>query len=270
MLELVRKLFTEYSVYLVGGIVGLLVLMRLLLPLYGWRSRVGRAILWCWHEDARRGEITESTYRTTLQIMNGELAILAVLLGLVRPAVVQACYIPSGSMMPTLVGDAERQDRVLVDKYIYKLRAPRRGEIVVFKPPVEAQRGNPNPNEDLIKRIIGLPGDVVQIRDGFVWINGHVLSEPYVMPGARTLNPQEQLSFLPPPPIDFSRPRRVPPGHYLMLGDNRENSRDGRYFGYVPADHLRGRAMLRIWPPTALSVLETAPDVVPVVPLTAP
>ena len=154
----------------------------------------------------------------------------ALVFGIVRPFLVEAFYIPSESMVPTLkVGD-----RVLVNKFIYDFTEPKRGDIVVFKSVDEE-------NTDLIKRVIGLPGDRVVVRRGRVSVNGRRLKEPYV-------NGKQP---------DFSNfgPIRVPPNHYFFMGDNRADSEDSRYFGPVPEKNLIGGAFLRFWPPRRIGII---------------
>jgi signal peptidase I len=147
----------------------------------------------------------------------------ALVFGFVRPFVVEAFYIPSQSMVPTLkVGD-----RVLVNKFIYRFSEPERGDIVVFR---SVEGGG----EDLIKRVVGVPGDEIAVRGGTLYVNGVRQIEPYV-----------NKKF--PDRSSFAR-TTVPPGHYFMMGDNRANSRDSRFFGPVPKKNIEGEAFLRFWP----------------------
>jgi signal peptidase I len=153
----------------------------------------------------------------------------------IKATLVQAFYIPSESMLPTLhIGD-----RVLVNKLSYRLHDVHRGDIVVFERP----QGEADPQiRDLIKRVIGLPGETIESRAGQVYINGRPLEEPYLTPEARhaTQNLPRQL---------------IPPDHYFVLGDNRGNSRDSRVFGPIPGRLIVGRAFVRVWPITDLSLL---------------
>ena len=147
----------------------------------------------------------------------------ALVFGFVRPFVVEAFYIPSESMVPTLrVGD-----RVLVNKFIYRFTEPQRGDIVVFKS-VEGD------NEDLIKRVVGVPGDKISVRRGKLFVNGEPQKEPYV-----------NKKF---PDRSFFAPKTVPNDHVFVMGDNRANSRDSRFFGPVPDGNIEGEAFLRFWP----------------------
>lgn len=141
--------------------------------------------------------------------------------------VVQAFYIPSGSMEPTLqVGD-----RILVGKFSYRIRQVERGDIVVFHYPLGPQR-------DFVKRVIGLPRDMVELREGLVLINGKPLSElyPTALPGGDRAC------------TSTYGPQRVPADHYFVLGDNRCNSEDSRFFGFVPRQNVVGKALAVYWP----------------------
>lgn len=143
----------------------------------------------------------------------------------VRTFLLQAFSIPSGSMETTL----EISDRLLVNKLSYQFGEVERGDIVVFLKP----EGLISPYDDLIKRVIGLPGDVVEGRDGQVFINGEALSEPYLDAGTVI--------------GDFA-PVEVPLDHVFVMGDNRGNSSDSRVFGPINVDRIEGEAFLRYWP----------------------
>lgn len=147
----------------------------------------------------------------------------------------QAFFIPSESMLPTLkVGD-----RVLVNKISYDLHDINRGDIVVFeRPPGEA----PEEIKDLIKRVIGLPGDEIESVDGVVVINGKRLDEPYLAAGIRTDSPAITK-------------RTVPEGTVFVMGDNRGDSYDSRMFGPIDVDLIVGRAFIRVYPVTHISGL---------------
>ncbi|MCS6959676.1 MAG: signal peptidase I [Pseudanabaenaceae cyanobacterium SKYGB_i_bin29] len=156
--------------------------------------------------------------------------VIAVLL---RSFVIEPRYIPSGSMEPTL----QVNDRIMVEKLTYHWRAPKRGEIIVFEPPFMAGKA-------YIKRVIGLPGEQVAIKDGKVFINGIPLEEPYI---------------LEPPRYEIS-PFVVPPGYYWVMGDNRNNSNDSHIWGFLPQENIQGRAILRFWPPNLRLGLITLPQ----------
>ncbi|QYG95521.1 signal peptidase I [Iamia sp. SCSIO 61187] len=158
----------------------------------------------------------------------------------VRTFLFTTFWIPSGSMEPTLMGEG-RRDRVVVNRLAYQWGDPERGDIIVFDVPdgepsisVDGQRVN-----DLIKRVIGLPGETVELRDGDVYIDGEKLDEPYLPDGTRT------------EPADPSRDTFVVPDDAVfVMGDNRGSSRDARYWQHpwVPEDDIVGKAFIRIWP----------------------
>src|SRR5215218_52806 len=154
----------------------------------------------------------------------------ALVFGVVRPFIVEAFYIPSESMVPTL----EVGDRVFVNKFIYRFSEPEHGDIVVF----ESVEGE---NEDLIKRIVGLPGDRVAVFDGVLFVNGERWEEPYV----NKLFP-DNSSY---------GPTTVPEGEVFVMGDNRSNSRDSRFFGPISLDNIEGEAFIIFWPPSSVGIL---------------
>jgi signal peptidase I len=150
--------------------------------------------------------------------------------GFVRPFVVEAFWIPSASMVPTL----KYGDRVLVNKFIYRFTEPQRGDIIVFKS-VEGD------GQDLIKRVVGVPGDEIAVRRGKLFVNGEPQKEPYV-----------NKKF---PDRSFYAPTTVPKDHVFAMGDNRANSQDSRVFGPVPEQNIEGEAFLRFWPPDRIGGL---------------
>lgn len=157
---------------------------------------------------------------------------LSVLLAFgIRTYVAEARYIPSGSMEPTL----QINDRLIIEKLSYDFEPPQRGDIVVFHPPEQL-----NQKDAFIKRVIGLPGDTVEVKDGRVYVNGEALSESYIAA----------------PPDYLLGPTEVPADAYLVLGDNRNRSFDSHYWGFVPKDHILGRAVFRFWPPDRLGTLD--------------
>jgi signal peptidase I len=181
------------------------------------------------------------------------LLVVALLLALlIKAFLIQAFYIPSQSMEPTLrVGD-----RVLVNELAYRGHLPNYGDVIVFRSPSEHAASNPfsafwqwvtsglgvgpGAHSDYIKRVIGLPGDTVEISHGVVVVNGHRLNEPYVSSDR-----------------DFASygPYHVPAGDLFVLGDNRTDSGDSRWsprdggLGYIPVSKVVGRAFAIIWPP---------------------
>lgn len=179
-----------------------------------------------------------------------ELPVLIILaLGLallIKTFLIQAFFIPSPSMVPTL----EVGDRVLVNKLAYRFGEPQRGDVVVFLNPTRGAEPDRNPiagaihwlgqglgigqpaDEDFIKRIIGLPGDTVKITSEGVWVNDVKLDEPYI---AENGGPNKTVT--------------VPANMVFVMGDNRANSSDSRVFGAIPIDSIVGKAFVRIWPP---------------------
>lgn len=151
---------------------------------------------------------------------------------LVKTYVLQTFFIPSASMEHTLnIGD-----RVFVNKLAYDFHPVHEGDIVVFTPtPYERTIIGPG-IDDLIKRVIGLPGETIQTRDDRIYIDGKPLKEPYLSPGVSPAAGR---------PIPF---QKIPPGHYFLLGDNRGDSTDSRYFGTITKSQIVGRAFIRIWP----------------------
>ncbi len=171
--------------------------------------------------------------------LRGAVEWVAILVGAVLVALViktflfQAFYIPSVSMEPTL----KVKDRVIVNKLSYDFHDVRRGDIVVFKNPPGEESATV---KDLIKRVIALPGETVEAHGGRIQINGQNLKEPYLQDGVTTGEIQ---------------PHTVPPGHVWVMGDNRPNSKDSRYFGAIDEDLIVGRAFIRVWPIPKLSLL---------------
>jgi len=161
-----------------------------------------------------------------------EALLLALLLALfIRTFIVQAFRIPSGSMIPTLlVGD-----QILVDKLVYKFRKPERGDIIVFKFPKDETR-------DFIKRLIGLPGDKLEVRNRIVYINDKTLDET-----AYAYHESSRPGTFHSDLRDNFGPVLIPEKKYFMMGDNRENSQDSRFWGFLDEDKIVGRAFIIYW-----------------------
>ena len=159
---------------------------------------------------------------------------------LIKAFLIQAFYIPSESMVPTLkIGD-----RVLVNKLSYDLHDVNRGDLIVFeRPPGETDESV----KDLIKRVVGLPGDQIVIKNNSVYINGEQLDESYLPDG--TLTKQGRLDC-----VDAT-PCAVPDDSIWVMGDNREHSYDSRYFGPIKSDTIVGRAFFRIWPLSSIGFM---------------
>jgi len=176
---------------------------------------------------------TEPTQRSAsfwkTQRENGLILAVALALALlIRLFVAEPRYIPSDSMVPTLqVGD-----RLVVEKISYRLHPPQRGDIVVFDPPAQLQQLGYTTDQAFIKRVIGQPGQTVQVHQGKVWIDGEPLAEPYIAE----------------PPGYEMRSVTVPPGHVFVMGDNRNNSNDSHVWGFLPVENIIGRAIFRFYP----------------------
>lgn len=172
--------------------------------------------------------------------------VVAVLVAvLLRAFVVQTFFIPSGSMEPTL----QIGDRILVNKLSYHLHGVDRGDIVVFSRPPTENCGGPTVN-DLVKRVIGLPGDIISLSGGYVYINGKRLDEtwlPASEQGVTVAGPPGNTSNL-------ARPYRVPPDDYFVMGDNRTDSCDSRYWGPINRSLIVGKVELRVWPLSSLHI----------------
>lgn len=165
---------------------------------------------------------------------------LSVVLALgIRHFVAEARYIPSESMLPTL----EVNDRLIVEKISYHFNPPQRGDVIVFWPNDRLRQENPNLRDAFIKRVIGLPGEEVEVSGGRVYINGEPLEENYI-----AAEPNYQWG-----------PEVVQPDSYLVLGDNRNNSYDSHFWGYVPRSNVIGRAVVRFWPPNRIGRIGPTP-----------
>ena len=173
-------------------------------------------------------------------VIEWAIILIAVLLCtvLLRTYVVQSFSIPSLSMYPTLqVGD-----RIIVNKLSYDFHGIHRGDIVVFRrPPLEDQD-----YADLVKRVIGLPGETISSKDGHVYIDGKQLNEPWLPPG-----PSSFTGALPGdthPQFNLPGPVKIPQGEYYVMGDNRTDSEDSRFFGPISKSLIVGRAVAVVWP----------------------
>lgn len=149
--------------------------------------------------------------------------IAVVLAFFIRYFIVELYMVEGPSMRPTLV-DGER---LVVNKFIYRFKQPVRGEIIIFKFPADQSR-------DFIKRVIAIPGDTIEIKDGRVFVNGQLLNETYILEKTRGSYPLAT----------------VPSGHIFVMGDNRNNSEDSRFadVGFVPYELIKGKAVVVFWP----------------------
>lgn len=150
--------------------------------------------------------------------------------------ILQPHKIKGNSMEPNF----HNAEYLLTDKLTYRFKEPQRGDIVVFKPPVSE-------NDEYIKRIIALPGETISIKDGYYYINGKQLSEEYIPDSIHTIG----KAFLP-----NNTEKIVPDGSYFVSGDNREQSSDSRYWGFITKDKITGRAFFVYWPPKSLGTID--------------
>ncbi len=170
---------------------------------------------------------TSKLKRTLLDIL--ETVLLSLLLYFGINAVSARIRVESISMLPTL----EAGNYVIVNKLAYKFGSPSRGDIIIFRYPPDPQR------EPYIKRVIGLPGDVVEVSGGMVYVNNQPLNEPYISA-----------------PPDYTGTWTVPEGSLFVLGDNRNRSSDSHSWGMVPLENVIGKAWIVYWPPQAWKVLD--------------
>jgi signal peptidase I len=232
-----------------------------------------------------RTDDTNENVKWIIETLDSAALAIGLVLFVIQPFLLQAFYIPSGSMEDTLRYQPTG-DRLLVSKFVYHMRDPRAGDVVVFKPPPQADA---KPGDDFIKRCIGAPGDVIESRGRTYFRNGKKLIEPYVKWSSQTLSydmkivdgkvysrskdlsygynttpqwEQEHHALAPVEPapdqdyIEQHKPEPVPPGMYLMLGDHRDNSSDGHVWGLVPRDNIIGKAFFVFWPPRRLGLLD--------------
>lgn len=172
------------------------------------------------------------------------LGIALIMALLIRFFIAEPRYIPSDSMVPTL----EIGDRLVVEKVSYYWRSPERGEIVVFDPPPQLQQLGFTQDQAFIKRVIGLPGDTVEVQGGSVILNGNPLREPYIAQAPAYTMPLVT----------------VPADQFFVMGDNRNNSNDSHVWGFLPRGNIIGRAAFRFFPFSRLGEIPV-PEVAPAV-----
>jgi signal peptidase I len=173
-------------------------------------------------------------------------AVIAALL--VRSFVFEAFYIPSQSMQPTLYPD----DRVVVNELSYDFHSVHTGDIIVFRrPPWDSSSTAAN----LIKRVVGLPGQLIGVHNCRVYINGKLLAQPYLPKGWQSPSSPYCTEWDQPGMLHLSNPYRVPAGDYFVMGDNRQDSADSRYWGALPSKYIIGRAFLEVWPVSQIRFL---------------
>lgn len=218
----------------IAALIGLAVSLRL----WGAYSRIFDA-----------GPIMHTARSYVLEFLDSALIALLLVFCVLRPFVIQAFFIPSGSMLPTL----QINDRILVNKFVYHFRDPLPGDIVVFRAPPAASP----PEQDFIKRVVGAPGDRLQVRrfEG-LYRNGQLVPEPYIMDKPAYNWPDDGPGEL-----------VVPEGSIVVFGDNRNNSNDSHAWRgmdpnwttqnrpFVPESNVLGKAMVIFWPPHRIRVV---------------
>jgi signal peptidase I len=166
-------------------------------------------------------------------------AVAIVIAVLLRTFVVATYSIPSGSMEPTL----QIGDRIVVDKLSYELHGIGRSDIIVFSTPPKENCAGP-PVSDLVKRVIGLPGETISLSGGHVYIDGHLLPEPWLPPDVRAATYPGPSAA----PYALHHSYKIPQNEVYVMGDNRTESCDSRYWGPVVESTIVGKVDLRIWP----------------------
>ena len=252
-----------WKLAIVAGLLGMREFVRLLSP----------------REVTAGGKVISEANETNkwlIETLDSATIAIGLVLFVIQPFILQAFFIPSGSMEDTL----RISDRLLVSRLIYRMRDPQFQDVVVFEaPPAAAQPAH----TDFIKRCMGTPGDVVEMRNGKFYRNGQFVQEPYKLwngptvsydmkivddavysrqyyaanqPGAWSKNdlvvPDADQKL-----IDQAKPGSVPAGHLLMLGDHRSNSNDGHVWGFTPRENVVGKAICVFWPPTRLGLVDS-------------
>ncbi len=247
-----------WKLAIVAGLIGMREFVRLLSP---------REI----------GTEGNETGKWLVETLDSATIAIALVLFVIQPFILQAFYIPSGSMEDTL----RISDRLLVSRLIYRLREPEFQDVVVFEAPEAALQP---PHTDFIKRCMGTPGDVVEMRNGRFFRNGNFVPEPYKLWNGPNLFYDMKIvggavysrDYLAPgqPPdkwkqnniaasdadqarITLAAPGKVPQGFLLMLGDHRSNSNDGHVWGFAPRQNVVGKAICVFWPPTRLGLVDS-------------
>ena len=180
--------------------------------------------------------MTRDEWKHEIKEWVSSILVALVLTLIIRTYVIQAFKIPSGSMRPTLM----EGDKLFVNKYIYRFQKPQRGDIIVFKYPVD-------PKKDFIKRLVGFGGESAEIRDGKIYVDDKVLEDPATFGKFYYYNhdpyggPNDKI--------------QIPEGAFYVLGDNSANSTDSRFWGFVPQKNVLGKAVFRWWPPKRIGTV---------------
>ena len=221
------------------------------------------------------GSDGSETSKWLVETLDSATIAIGLVLFVIQPFILQAFFIPSGSMEDTL----RISDRLLVSRLIYRLKDPEFQDVVVFEAPEAAAQP---PHTDFIKRCMGTPGDVVEMRDSKFYRNGQFVPEPYKLWNGPTISYDMKIVdgavysreyYAPDQPGDWSKngivapdadqdgisaapAGRVPAGQLLMLGDHRSNSNDGHVWGFAPRQNVVGKAICVFWPPTRLGLVD--------------
>jgi signal peptidase I len=184
--------------------------------------------------DAKETSASSKAWRSWRE--NLTLVAIALFLAvLIRTFVAEPRYIPSASMVPTLY----EGDRLVVEKISYHFHPPTTGNIIVFQPPEELQKRGYPKDQAFIKRVIGVPGQIIKVANGKVYLNGQPLPEDYIAE----------------PPNQPFPPVQVPEDQFFVMGDNRNDSNDSRYWGFLPRQNIIGRAVFRFWPANRIGLI---------------
>ena len=181
---------------------------------------------------SQKSDVQEAPFSSRVwRSLQENLSLIAIALCLalvIRTFVAEPRYIPSDSMLPTL----HTGDRLVVEKISYLFHPPQFGDIIVFQPPIELQRRGYLKDQAFIKRVIGKPGEIITVAEGKVYLNGQPLLEDYIAE----------------PPNQPFPPVQVPSDEFFVMGDNRNDSNDSRYWGFLPRKNIIGHAVFRFWP----------------------
>ncbi len=184
-----------------------------------------------YHEEPFRGPARRTAVRPIIEWIRSTLPAIAFVIAF-RVGVVDAYHVPTGSMRPTIL----EGERFLGAKFHYWFAEPERGEIAIFRPPESSRPWIDRSVPRLVKRIVAIEGDVVEMSDGVLRVNGLQVDEPYI-----TSKAAYRMG-----------PVQVPADHVLVLGDNRNDSLDGHVWGFLPEANLKARVFARYWPPSRM------------------
>ncbi len=185
--------------------------------------------------DLNQTPSSSATWKQSLWENVQIVAIALVMAFLIRMWIAEPRFIPSESMLPTL----EQGDRLVVEKLSYRFHDPQKGDIVVFHPPSILQSQGYDSDNAFIKRVIGTSGDIIEVKNGIVYVNDQPLEESYILE-----TPHYNLYAV-----------QVPKGQLFVMGDNRNNSNDSHVWGFLPQRNLIGHAVFRFWPLSRLGSL---------------